>query len=244
VITNVSEIPAVSVACSKVGVLVANCLTTQYFNAEDHIHYREKSRKLVFLNKVSPKTKTNAGQLKMLDCVRQWFQSISGIIWAQYELVNVYVTMYTPTWVSELLRNYEYILNVKTTRRPAFVDTYFDRTIIKYYAMKSEIIYLSICLSVALQPLWTLTVFQFLNLYTVGRTPCTGEQPVARSLPTHRKTETENKCTQPFMPRVEFETTIPVFERAKTVHDLVGEATVRFSRKWMFRLCYLCYATV
>jgi hypothetical protein len=29
-------------------------------------------------------------------------------------------------------------------------------------------------------------LFQFLNLYTVGRTPWTGDQPVARPLPTHR----------------------------------------------------------
>jgi hypothetical protein len=35
----------------------------------------------------------------------------------------------------------------------------------------------------ALQPLWTLAVFQFLNLYTVGWTPWTGDQP-------HRKAAT------------------------------------------------------
>jgi hypothetical protein len=34
-------------------------------------------------------------------------------------------------------------------------------------------------------------LFQFLNLYTVGRTPWTGDQPVARPLPTHRTTQTE-----------------------------------------------------
>jgi hypothetical protein len=32
--------------------------------------------------------------------------------------------------------------------------------------------------------------FSFLVLYTVGRTPCTGDQPVARPLPTHRTTHT------------------------------------------------------
>jgi hypothetical protein len=31
-------------------------------------------------------------------------------------------------------------------------------------------------------------LFQFLNLYTVGRTPWTGDEPVARPLPTHRTT--------------------------------------------------------
>jgi hypothetical protein len=62
-------------------------------------------------------------------------------------------------------------------------------------------------------------VFQFLNLYTVGRTPWTGDQPVARPLPTHRTTQTQNKRTQTSMPRVEF-------ERAKTVHSLDSAATV------------------
>jgi hypothetical protein len=37
--------------------------------------------------------------------------------------------------------------------------------------------------------------FSFLILYTVGRTPSTGDQPVARPLPTHRTTQTQNKRT-------------------------------------------------
>jgi hypothetical protein len=51
----------------------------------------------------------------------------------------------------------------------------------------------------ALQPLvgpWPL------DLYAVGRTPWTGDQPVARPLPTHRTTQTQNKRTQTSMPRV------------------------------------------
>jgi hypothetical protein len=32
-------------------------------------------------------------------------------------------------------------------------------------------------------------LFQFLNLYTVGRTPWTVDQPIARPLPTHRTTQ-------------------------------------------------------
>jgi hypothetical protein len=40
--------------------------------------------------------------------------------------------------------------------------------------------------------LWTLaTFFRFLILYTVGRTFWTGDQPVARPLPTHTPTQTE-----------------------------------------------------
>jgi hypothetical protein len=41
---------------------------------------------------------------------------------------------------------------------------------------------------------------------------------VARSLPTHRTTQTQNKRTQTFMPLLGFEPTIPVFERSKTIH--------------------------
>jgi hypothetical protein len=53
-----------------------------------------------------------------------------------------------------------------------------------------------------------------------------GDQPVARPLHTYRKTQAQNKCTQTSMPRVGFGPTIPVFERAKTVHALYRAATV------------------
>jgi hypothetical protein len=77
----------------------------------------------------------------------------------------------------------------------------------------------------ALQPLWVLAAFS-VSLYTVGRTPWTGDQPVARPLPTHRTTQTQNKRTQTSMPRVGSEPTIPVFERAKTVNALDRAAIV------------------
>jgi hypothetical protein len=54
-------------------------------------------------------------------------------------------------------------------------------------------------------------LFQFLNLYIVGRTDWTGDQPVERPLSTHRTTQTQNKYTQTYMPRVGLETTNPVF---------------------------------
>jgi hypothetical protein len=60
-------------------------------------------------------------------------------------------------------------------------------------------------------------LFQFLNLYAVGRTTWTEDLRDARPLPTHRTTQTRNKRTQTSMPRVGFEPTIPVFERAKTL---------------------------
>jgi hypothetical protein len=90
--------------------------------------------------------------------------------------------------------------------------------------MASRSIYLFIYGSTAICYLGRL--FSFLILYTVGRTPWTGDQPVARQLPTHRTTQTQNKCTRTFMPQVGFETTIAAFERAKTVHALDRAATV------------------
>jgi hypothetical protein len=78
----------------------------------------------------------------------------------------------------------------------------------------------------ALRPLLGLgRFFSFLILYTVGRTLWTGDQAVARPLPTQRTTQTQNKRTQTSMPRVEFEITIPASERAKTVHALDCAAT-------------------
>jgi hypothetical protein len=68
--------------------------------------------------------------------------------------------------------------------------------------------------------------FSFLILYRIGRTPWTGDQPVARLLPTHRTTQTQNKRAQTSTPRVGFEPTIPVFEGAKTVHASECAATV------------------
>jgi hypothetical protein len=75
--------------------------------------------------------------------------------------------------------------------------------------------------------LWTFDLFfSFLILYTLGRTPWTGDQPVSRPLLTHRTTEIQNKRTQTTMHQVGYEPTIPVFERAKAVHALDRAATV------------------
>jgi hypothetical protein len=83
-------------------------------------------------------------------------------------------------------------------------------------------IHLSLALESFVGP-WPL--FSFLIVYTVGRTPWTGYEPVTRPLPIHR-TQTQNKRTQTSMPRVGFEPTTPVFERAKTVHALDRAITV------------------
>jgi hypothetical protein len=63
-------------------------------------------------------------------------------------------------------------------------------------------------------------------LYTVGRTPWTGDQPVSRPLPTHRTTRIQNKATQTITPRMEFEPTTEVFQRGKTNHALDRPVTV------------------
>jgi hypothetical protein len=80
---------------------------------------------------------------------------------------------------------------------------------------------LLIIIIMALQPFvgpWPF--FILLIPYTVDRTPLTGDQPVASSLPTRRTTQTQNKYTQTTMPGVGLEPTIRAFERAKTVHAL------------------------
>jgi hypothetical protein len=45
----------------------------------------------------------------------------------------------------------------------------------------------------ALQPLWALASFQFPDLFTIGRTPWTGDQFVARPLPKHRTAQTQSE---------------------------------------------------
>jgi hypothetical protein len=81
--------------------------------------------------------------------------------------------------------------------------------------------------SMALQLLWTLVAFQFLNLpYTqsvgllgLGFSPPQGRYP-------HTEQYRQNNRTQTSMLRVGFEPTIPVFERAKTVYALGRAASV------------------
>jgi hypothetical protein len=57
------------------------------------------------------------------------------------------------------------------------------------------------------------------------------DRPVARPLPAHRTTQTQNERTQTSLTSVGFEPTIPVFERAKTVYALDRAATVMGSMK-------------
>jgi hypothetical protein len=81
--------------------------------------------------------------------------------------------------------------------------------------------YPSICTSMALQPFvgpWP--HFQLLNPIHSRQDSLTCYEPVARTLPIHRTTRTQNKRRKTSLPRVGLEPTTPVFERAKTIHAL------------------------
>jgi hypothetical protein len=110
---------------------------------------------------------------------------------------------------------------------PTHLSTYPLTTYLPTYP---PTIYLSIYLSMALQPIFDLgRFFTFFIFYTVCTTPWTGDKPVVRPLPTRRTVQTQNKRTQTSMPWMGFEPTIPVFERAMTVHVLDCAATVIWS---------------
>jgi hypothetical protein len=53
-----------------------------------------------------------------------------------------------------------------------------------------------------LQPLWTLAAFQFSDLFTIGRTPWTSDQLIARPLPKHRREQTQNKHIRVYTPNI------------------------------------------
>jgi hypothetical protein len=72
------------------------------------------------------------------------------------------------------------------------------------------------------------------HFYTDGRTPWTSDQPVARSLPTHRTTQNKS---MPFSgirthdPSVQWANTIRSIDRAATVIDLLINTHVKFNQK-------------
>jgi hypothetical protein len=82
---------------------------------------------------------------------------------------------------------------------------------------------------VALQPFvgpWPLLQLHN-HFYTVGRTPCTGDQPVARVLPKHRATHTHNNAhSHPCLEWGSNPRSQRASERAKTVYALDLAATV------------------
>jgi hypothetical protein len=101
------------------------------------------------------------------------------------------------------------------------------RSISGFYGLhcfsRSEWHWSSIYLSIYLRlysPCGPWPLFQFPNLYTLGRTPWTGDQPFARPLLTNRTRQTQNKRKQTSMPLVGIEPPIPVFYPAETVNAL------------------------
>jgi hypothetical protein len=69
-------------------------------------------------------------------------------------------------------------------------------------------------------------LFQFLDRIHSLQASLDGGSTRRKAATYTQSNTTQNKCTQTSMPRVRFETTIPVFERAKTVHALDRAATV------------------
>jgi hypothetical protein len=67
-----------------------------------------------------------------------------------------------------------------------------DKPLIFVSIFMNTVVFLSLSLSLWLySPLDLGRFFSFLILYTVGRTPWKGDQPVARAVPAHDKTNTE-----------------------------------------------------
>jgi hypothetical protein len=84
--------------------------------------------------------------------------------------------------------------------------------------------YVCICLSVYGSTVHLLdhgSFFRFLILYTAGRTPWTGDQPVARPLPTQRTTQTENKRTQYRHPYLKWDSN-PRFQRSSERRQFIS----------------------
>jgi hypothetical protein len=87
------------------------------------------------------------------------------------------------------------------TKWKRYTETNTDHSLIFYMLKFMERVsarkFFAIIIIMALQPFvgpWPL--FHFLILYTIGRTPWTGYQPLAKALSTHRTTQTQNKYTQ------------------------------------------------
>jgi hypothetical protein len=92
-----------------------------------------------------------------------------------------------------------------------------DYTKLSIYLSIHPPTYLPIYSSTALVDLGRFKIF---SPHTAGRTPWTGDQPVGRPLPAYRTKQIQNKRKQTSIPRMGFERTILMFERAKTFHAL------------------------
>jgi hypothetical protein len=116
-------------------------------------------------------------------------------------------------------------------------DVFLCSLVYKHFVISCSTFYLSM----ALQPFcWTLAAFQLLD-HLHSRYDCLDGGSVRRKAATctHTTAQTQNKHTQTSMPQVGFKPTIPVFQRAKTVHALDHMATVVSSCSTLHILYYL-----
>jgi hypothetical protein len=119
--------------------------------------------------------------------------------------------------VCKLLFGQQFKWYIPETSVSATLFICFDATIPKFQnvVVQSVCGYTPLCWALAAFSVsWTFT--QSVGLLGRGISP----------LPAHRTARTQNKRTQTSMPQVAFEPTIPLFERAKTVHALEFAATV------------------
>jgi hypothetical protein len=108
-------------------------------------------------------------------------------------------------------------LAIRYDTKPVLFNPFLQPT-----SLSSTLILFSSLLSISTELIWYLESYiQSVGLF--GRVI----SPVARSLPAHTTPQTRNKRTQTSMPRVRFESTITVFERAKTFHALGWRHTQR-----------------
>jgi hypothetical protein len=140
-------------------------------------------------------------------------------LWCKVSVISLFHFNLTNfDFVEYYLLIYSYYFCYFCTVSPCVVTKVFTDTDALWYAIVGTYFF---CLWLY-SPLDLGCFFSFLIVYTGGKASWTGDQPVARPLPT----QTQNRRTHTCMPRVGFETTTPVFGRAKTVDASDRAATV------------------
>jgi hypothetical protein len=166
--------------------------------------------------------------------------------------LSIYLPNYLSLYLSVCLPTYlpTYLINYLSIYLSIYLPTYLSIYLsicLSIYLHTYLPIYLSICLSIYLCcshlehriSVKRLFHFNFLVLYTVGRNPWTGHQPITRPLPIHKATQTQNKRTHTYVPRVGFETTISTFERTVKIHALDRAATMFVFPITTYSKCHL-----
>jgi hypothetical protein len=149
----------------------------------------------------------------MSEIIRVLSTEFVNLSWEQYNLISLYL-------FSKHMTDIHYLCKVIGFRLVSTREYIRKRCTTKTY------IYLFCWFT--LQPVWALAAFQSPDLFTIGRTPWTSYQLVARPLPEHKTAQTQNKhlYTPNIQVWVGFEPTITESGRAKAVHALDRSATV------------------